>query len=251
MEQSQANWYGGETEPVKIPLDFNMLDTITPVDSVPTLQEQVYEKLKSALLGGEFQPGQPLSLMALAKMVGTSRMPVRDALNQLVAEQALVKTPDRLIRVAPFTREICDEHIRIRMPLEGLAAQRVCRSPERLQLAQRLQAINERMLEATNENNIRKAVEANKEFHFSIYEESRYPQLLQMISHMWLRTGPFMATAQRRPSGARQLFGTGFKFHNRVIAAITKADARAARYALSADIRTATYWLQRNYDFSE
>jgi DNA-binding GntR family transcriptional regulator len=226
-----------------------MLDTIAPVD-VSTLQDRIYERLKASLLVGDFQPGEVLSIKVLAKMVGTSPMPVRDALNRLVAEQALVKTPDRLIRVAPFTREICDEHIRIRMHLEGLAAQRACRSPERLLLAVRLQAINQKMLDAVDAANIRKAVEANKEFHFAIYEEARYPQLLQMISRLWLRTGPFVATAQRTPD-ARQMFVTGFKFHNRVVAAITKADVRAARHALSGDIRTATYWLQKNYDFCE
>ncbi|MFL9829005.1 GntR family transcriptional regulator, partial [Rhodoplanes sp. SY1] len=226
-----------------------MLDAITPVDAVPTLQDQVYDKLKSALLGGEFQPGEPLFLMTLARMLGTSRMPVRDALNRLVAEQALVKTPDRMIRVAPFTREICEEHIRIRMHLEGLAVLRACRSPDRHRLVERLRAINDRMLEAADAKTIRKAVEANKEFHFAIYEEARYPQLLQMISHLWLRTGPFVATAQREPSDAGQLFTTGFKFHTRVIAAVAKADVRSARYALCGDIRTATCWLRRNYNF--
>ncbi|RAI41168.1 GntR family transcriptional regulator [Rhodoplanes roseus] len=227
-----------------------MLKKIAPVD-VSTLQDRIYERLKGSLLVGEFQPGDTLSIKALAEMVGTSAMPVRDAMNRLVAEEALVRSPDRLIRVAPFTREICDEHIRIRMHLEGLAAQRACRSPDRAQLVVRLRAINRAMFDAIEDADIRRAVEANKDFHFAIFEAARYPQLLQVVSRLWLRTGPFVATARRKPSDARQMFATGFKFHDRVIAAIAKADVKSARYALSGDIRTATHWLQKNYDFRD
>lgn len=226
-----------------------VLDKIAPID-LSTLQDRIYERVQSGLLSGEFQPGEPLSIKALARLVGTSTMPVRDALNRLVAEQALVKSPDRLIRVAPYTKEIYDEHIRIREKLEGFAAQRACFCPDKPALLPNLLDVNEEMLKAANAKNIKKAVEANKVFHFSIYEAARYPQLLQMITHLWLRTGPFVATARQNASDARQMFQTGYEFHKRVIAAIEAGDGRSARFALSADIRTATCWLEKHQTFA-
>ena len=226
-----------------------VLDTISPIDT-STFQERIYERIKSGLLSGEFQPGEVLSIKALARLVGTSAMPVRDALNRLVAEQALVKSPDRMIRVAPYTKEIYDEHIRIRMKLEGFAAQRACSALDKPRLLELLREVNQEMLQAANAKDIKRAVETNKVFHFAIYEAARYPQLLQMIAHMWLRTGPFVATARKNPSDAGEMFKTGYEFHNRAIAAIAAGDGRAARFALSGDIRTATYWLEKHQAFS-
>lgn len=50
------------------------------------LQEQLYQNIRSGLLAGRFQPGQRLKIRDLAAEWGTSPMPVRAALQRLVAE---------------------------------------------------------------------------------------------------------------------------------------------------------------------
>ena len=57
-----------------------------------TLQEQAYLRLREALMNGHFVPGQA---RAAAEALGTSPMPVRDALRRLEIEHALV--PDRTV----------------------------------------------------------------------------------------------------------------------------------------------------------
>lgn len=47
---------------------------------------EAYARLRSMLLGGEVRPGQRLSHRALAKDLGLSRSPVREALLALEAE---------------------------------------------------------------------------------------------------------------------------------------------------------------------
>ena len=87
--------------------------------------------------------------------------------------------------------------------------------------------------------------------HFAIYEAAGYPELLEMISNLWLRAGPFVATAQQKPIDALRLFETGFRAHARIIEAISARDRKGARFALALDIRSATNWLRKNYDFAE
>lgn len=57
------------------------------------------------------------------------------------------------------------------------------------------------------------------------------------------------ATAQQRPVDALRLFETGFRAHDRFINAIERRDRKEARFALALDIRSATAWLRKNYDF--
>ena len=52
-----------------------------------TLYEKVYEELRNALMSGRFLPGEPLTIRGVAEALGTSIMPVREALRRLAAER--------------------------------------------------------------------------------------------------------------------------------------------------------------------
>ena len=58
------------------------------------LQDQLYQRIREGLLAGRFQPGERLKIRDLAAEWGTSPMPVRAALQRLVAEGALEGEPD-------------------------------------------------------------------------------------------------------------------------------------------------------------
>jgi DNA-binding GntR family transcriptional regulator len=58
--------------------------------AVQTVRDQVVSRLRSELLGGRYEPGTPLREEALAERFGVSRMPVRNALQELVHEGLLV-----------------------------------------------------------------------------------------------------------------------------------------------------------------
>jgi len=85
------------------------------------LQEQLYQNLRQALLSGRFQPGERLKIRDLADEWGTSPMPVRAALQRLVAEGALEGEPQRSLRVPVMTRERYLQILQVRQSLEGLA----------------------------------------------------------------------------------------------------------------------------------
>jgi DNA-binding GntR family transcriptional regulator len=68
-----------------------------------TLQEQAYLRLREALISGHFVTGQAITLRAAAEALGTSPMPVRDALRRLEIEHALVPRSNRTLGVPEMT----------------------------------------------------------------------------------------------------------------------------------------------------
>ena len=92
--------------------------------SVRTLQAAAVEQLREAIIRGEYQPGQRLKQNELARSLGCSPVPVREALHRLAADGFIVIDPQRGARVADFNSRDLEEMYEIRMMLEGRAAQR-------------------------------------------------------------------------------------------------------------------------------
>lgn len=224
-----------------------MNDKLSPVD-ISTLQERVYQKLRDALSQGQFAPGETVTIRGLAGALGTSAMPVREALQRLVAERALVQTPSRSIKVAQFTPGMFSELIRIRMTVEGMAAGRAAMNATPA-LAERLERINGEMRSALTSGATGvtgDVLDANKRFHFALYEAAEMPHLLEIISGMWLRTGPYLRAAYRS-AGAAHPFFTGTLIHERVIDAVRARDARRANYNLALDIWATARWFKSHH----
>ena len=221
---------------------------VFPVD-ISTLQERVYQELRSALFQGRYAPGETVTIRALARALGTSEMPVREALQRLVAEKVLQQTPGRSIQVTPLTRERYDELIRIRMSIEGLAAKLATPLVDAPLIAS-LKDLNTEMRNATSTGDRLSVLQSNQAFHFTIYRAGRSPQLLEIIETLWLRSGPFFASAYTGPEEPAEMFDRATQVHDRLIAALERRDGKAARYAIMLDIRSAAAWYRRFCDFA-
>src|SRR5580693_2611083 len=89
-----------------------------------TVQERVYGVLRDRLMRGGFEPGQKLKIADLAGALGTSAMPVRDALNKLAAERAVESLPNRGVRVPHLSKDSLQDLRETRFAVEGLAVER-------------------------------------------------------------------------------------------------------------------------------
>ena len=174
-------------------------------------------------------------------------MPVREAVKRLIAEKALLQLPNRQIRIMPFDFQVHEEFVRIRMKLEGYAAERAAQRGN-AELVDRLTSIDNAMVEALRKSDIETALAANHAFHFEIYKSTGYSQLVEILENLWVRTGPFLATVSQKPAHATTLFENGHRFHLRAIAAIAHRDAKKAGRAIALDIRIATMFLRKIYD---
>src|SRR5439155_13403415 len=87
-----------------------------------SLSTKAYQRLRSDLMEGRFQPGQKLKLRDLARELGTSPTPVREALARLVSDMALAQVDHHSVSVPPMNVERYLEIRDLRIQLEGRAA---------------------------------------------------------------------------------------------------------------------------------
>ncbi|MEV6277691.1 GntR family transcriptional regulator [Nocardia sp. NPDC051832] len=88
------------------------------------LGEHVHRQVRQLVLSGELEPGQPLSVPALAARLGVSRSPVREAVQQLIYEGLAVNVPHAGARVAVLDDGQIRDVLAVRAVLDGLAAER-------------------------------------------------------------------------------------------------------------------------------
>jgi DNA-binding GntR family transcriptional regulator len=197
-----------------------------------TVQERVYSVLRDRLMRGGFAPGQKLKIADLASALGTSAMPVREALNRLAAERAIESMPNRSVRVPSLSKDSLRDLMEARRAIEGLAVARAAANMDEETLTTLRQVIAAQS--ATDAEHVSEgSAEQNRAFHFAIYRKSGSAVLLPIIESLWLQFGPYLRVASERFDGRE---GRGTNFHVEMVAALALGDARAARNALEADI---------------
>ena len=195
------------------------------------LQEQIYQNIRAALLAGRFQPGERLKIRDLAAEWGTSPMPVRGALQRLVAEGALEGEARCSLRVPAMTRERFEQLLPVRMNLEGLAVELAAARITSAELGA-LQACVERMHLALEQRDVKGYLRDNSQFHLSLYQACANPVLLRLIESIWLQVGPFFNRLFTEADLSLRLNS----FHTDCLKALQTGDAKAARAAIEQDL---------------
>lgn len=198
-----------------------------------TLNDEVYGELKRAIMAGAIEPGSAMTIRGLAASFGISLMPVREALNRLVAEHVLVLLPNRSVALPRIDRARFHEITRIRVALEGLAAAEAASRIGKDEIAA-MERLNARMEESEV---AAEALELNREFHFALYRASAMPTLVAMIETAWLQVGPLLHIPIRT-----LMHGPGphaLATHRKLLRSLETADAEAARAAITADLEEA------------
>jgi DNA-binding GntR family transcriptional regulator len=170
--------------------------------------------------------------------------PVREAVAQLIAERALEVLPNRAVRVPVMSLQQFRELTVIRIAIEGFAAERAAqvRTPPHLASLRRHDAAFRRQCDRGQRDAIA-AVRANAAFHFAVYGAAGLPMLLPIIEGLWLRIGPVL-NLDLRSSPARLVLGGAERCHAELLAAVEAQRPRAARAALTKDIRRAAEYIE-------
>lgn len=98
------------------------------------LADEVYDTLLGQLMSLRIEPGSRVTIDVLARELGVSQTPIRDALNRMESEGLVVRVPHAGYRIPPqITRSRFEDMLEVRLLLEPAAARR---SAERATLAQ-------------------------------------------------------------------------------------------------------------------
>ncbi len=202
-----------------------------PAVSREVLHDQIYTILKRNLMMGRFVPGQKLPLRGLARSLGTSLMPVRDALQRLESMGCLTSTTNRTMMVPVFTAKEMLDICTLRMVLEGAAAEKAAieRTDEELESLRHY--VDDIRLSAETDN-VDMFLEANHHFHMAIAAMSRLAFIGNLLDPLWLYMGP----AVRQTVPTQELFWRAVKHHQEAFDALCRHDSAAAVTAIHADI---------------
>lgn len=210
---------------------------LTPLDKTP-LQGRAYAHLKQALTAGLFVPGEVVTLKGVADSLGTSIMPVRDAVSRLVAQGALEMPTSRSIRVPLMSKEHFDDLCHCRLLNEGEAA-RLAAERIGLPALERLEAFDAEFQAHCRAGEIHAMLVANQAFHFRIYEESGSKLLFAVIETLWLQSGPYLSLLMDQKQAKRGLVDVATRHHGAILDALRRHDGNAARKEIQADITDA------------
>ncbi len=116
--------------------------SITPLEPVVShsMSEDVYSRLRQAIVDGDLAPGHRLTEQALAQALQVSRTPVREALKQLKSEGLVNADGHRGLIVSRMSVESIAQAYQVREVLEGLAAKLASERPCAPEMLDRLKA---------------------------------------------------------------------------------------------------------------
>jgi DNA-binding GntR family transcriptional regulator len=137
-------------------------------EAVP-VREKAYEYLKSSILSGRINPGKRLTEEHLAKELGISRTPIREALHKLESEGLIKPLPTRGFVASQDSKEEVEELFEIRAILEGYALRVIC-SRITDSVLERLGEAVETAEEALKSQSLDELFQWNTRFHDTLHE---------------------------------------------------------------------------------
>ena len=165
------------------------LQTTSPV--TPTLvADQVYEVLENRILTGSLASGTPLRVRDLAALVGTSVMPVREAIRRLEEAGLATRIPHRGAAVRTFTVAELIHIYDVRIVLEVEAATKGALNISSADL-KRMDASCRKMLQAVQEGRAVDALDLDEDVLRTLYAASGNPVLISTIEQLWLQCRPY------------------------------------------------------------
>lgn len=218
------------------------------IDEEETAQEWVYRALRFAIMSGQLQPSQALTIRQIAGILNVSAMPVREALKRLTAEGALTIKANRRIIVPTLVPARLAELIELRVELESFAAIRAMPYMGAERIAQ-LEELNHLQNKAFEERDFQGIILGNQIFHRTLYTAHPHAVTMPMIEQVWLQIGPL-----HRLSVAKLPDHYTHDRHCDIIESLRNNNPFTLKSAIEADIResigflTESDWLS---DYSE
>jgi len=147
------------------------------------LRDVVFNTLRQAILRGELKPGERLMEIKLAKQLGVSRTPIREAIRMLELEGLVVMVPRRGAAVAKITKQDLEDVLEVRCALEELAVELACLRITGAELAQLNHALDE-FENAMGHADASSLAQKDVAFHDIIFEATGNKRLVQLINNL-------------------------------------------------------------------
>ncbi len=147
------------------------------------LRDVVFHTLRQAILKGELKPGERLMEIQLARKLGVSRTPIREAIRKLELEGLVLMIPRKGAEVAEITEKNLRDVLEVREALEKLAVQLACDQITKAGV-RKLREAAEAFEEALTGGNVTEIAEADEHFHDLISLATGNQKLIQILNNL-------------------------------------------------------------------
>jgi DNA-binding GntR family transcriptional regulator len=205
-----------------------------PSELYNTKSDFAYTVVRDKILSGEFAPGQVLNQATLARTIGISTTPLREALRRLKSENLVELDAHRDARVTELTAEEARDLLEVRRSLDPLAAA--------LAAERRTKADLKDIRDAANLEPLRRGfgveeLEAHRRFHRAIYRASHNDLLVNTLDALWDKADRYRRVGLAGEHG-RQERDRKADEHRRLVDCVVAGDADGAAAVMHEHIST-------------
>ena len=195
----------------------------------PNISDELAARVRNLIVDGALEAGARINEVHLARELGVSRTPLREAIAQLVREETLVSVP----RIGSFVKPLTLEEFEAIYPIRALL------DPEALELAgipskariDQLERLNARLARASNADAI---IALDDEWHLLLVADCPNRVLLDLIRDFIRRTRRYELALMRE----RKNVAVATDQHDAIIAALRAGDPGRAVAALRQNLQS-------------
>jgi DNA-binding GntR family transcriptional regulator len=156
---------------------------VRPDAPAPSLREQALRHIRAAIVYGRLAPGEIHSAPDLARQVGMSVTPVREAMLELAGRGMVQPVRNRGFRVVERTARELDATLELRMLVEAPTIARLARALDAPALA-RLRALVEGGIEAAAGDDLIAFLDLDRSFHLELLEHAGNRRLVDLVDRL-------------------------------------------------------------------
>ncbi|TYP90709.1 GntR family transcriptional regulator [Blastococcus xanthinilyticus] len=200
-----------------------------------TKSDLAYTRVRGLILSGELAPGEVLPQAALARTIGMSTTPLREALRRLKQEGLVELDAHRDARVRPLDAAEARDLLELRETLDPLAASLAARRRTDDDLAQVRAALDG--LESLSPSPSAGQLESHHRFHAAIHRAAHNALLVQTLDDLWTKTDRYRRHGLEEGRSDAELDARATE-HRQLFEAVRDQDADAAAELMSRHVRT-------------
>ena len=221
-----------------------------------TLTQKAYRHIHDKLSQGQLPPGTRLSNRGMAKEIGISLTPVREALNRLVSEGLLEHRQGLGVFVPQINPQEIREIYELREILESEAAFRACTNSNHNTISemndyyQQMADIHEQMQATSDAEAFEQLATdwqtADSAFHMTLLYAAGNRRLYDVVQGLQTSLKAMLGSLQRTPVLVAHRFDRGseaqiertLREHGQIIEALEQGDAKGGKRLMAEHIRT-------------
>ncbi len=207
------------------------MPSLKAIDPPLPLTKLAYEALRDSILSGRLVPGVTYNEQSLAKDLGISKTPVREALLELANQGLVTILPRKGVMVTHFNERDIEEVFEVRLTIEAAVAEKAASLTPRPNFGRIEQALGAQE-EAIRNKDMAAFVEADRRFHVvfgELVKNRRLSAILERARDLIHLMGREAIVAGTRPEEV-------VRDHRYIVEAIRAGTPQEARRAMTAHI---------------